>query len=79
MMLGNNKQLGNITEIGDLKVGKDEIKRVKKMKYLGLTIDESLSWNQQHKIVKGKFRGLDSIRQLRKCSLDQSFFKCTGH
>ena len=66
MFLGNGKQLGKISEIGDLKVGEDEIKRVKKTKYLGITIDETLSWNQQYKIVKGKLTGgLDFIRKLR--------------
>ena len=66
MFLGNSKQLGKISKIGDLKVGEDEIKRVRKTKYLGLTIDETLSWNQQYKIVKGKLKGgLDSIRKLR--------------
>ena len=30
------------SEIGDLKVGEDEIKGVRKTKYLGLTIDEDL-------------------------------------
>ena len=43
------------------------IKRVNKTKYLGLTIEESLSWNQQYKIVKGKMKGgLNSIRKLRE-------------
>ena len=67
MLLGSNKQLGKISEIGDLKVGEEEIKRVRKTKYLGLTIDETMSWNQQYKIVKGKVKGgLDSIRKLRQ-------------
>ena len=67
MLLGSNKQLGKISEIGDLKVGEEEIKRVRKTKYLGLTIDETMSWNQQYKIVKGKVKGgLDSIRTLRQ-------------
>ena len=43
MLLGSNKQLGKISEVGDLKVGEDEIKRVRKTKYLGLTIAETLS------------------------------------
>ena len=65
IFLGNSKQLGKISEIGDLMVGEDEIKRVRKTKHLGLTIDETLSWNQQYKIVKGKLKGgLDSIRKL---------------
>ena len=67
MLLSSNKQLGKISEIGDLKVGEDEIKRVRKTKYLALTIDETLSWNQQYKIVKRKVKGaLDSIRKLRQ-------------
>ena len=76
MVVGNNKQLGNISEIGDLKFGKNEIKRVKKTKYLGLTIDESLSWNQQYKIAKGKLKGgLDSIRKLRKVFPQSKLFQ----
>ena len=54
MFLGNSKQLGKISEIGDLKVGEDEIKRVRKTKYLGLTIDETLSWNQQYNVKPEK-------------------------
>ena len=46
MFLGNSKQLGKFSEKVDFKVGEDEIKRVKKIKYLGLTIDESLSWHE---------------------------------
>ena len=76
MFLGNSKQLGKISEIGDLKVGEDEIKRVRKTKYLGLTIDETLSWNQQYKIVKGKLKGgLDSIRKLRQLLPQSQLFQ----
>ena len=80
MFLGNSKQLRKISEIGDLKVGEDEIKRVRKTKYLGLTIDETLSWNQQYKIVKGKLKGgFDSIRKLRQLLPQSQLFKYTGH
>ena len=76
MLLGNNKQLGKISEIGDLKVGEDDIKRVRKTKYLGLTIDETLSWNQQYKIVKRKVKGgLDSIRTLRQMLPQSKLFQ----
>ena len=37
-LIALTRQLGKISEIGDLKVGEDEIKRVRKTKYLGLTI-----------------------------------------
>ena len=67
MFIGNDKQLSKISDIGNLEIDKDEIKRVRKTKYLGLTIDESLSWSQQFKIVKGKKKGaLNSIRKLRE-------------
>ena len=67
MFLGNDKQLSKIAEIGNIKIDKDEIKRVNKTKHLGLTIEESLSWNQQYKIVKVKLKGgLNSIRKLRE-------------
>ena len=80
MLLGSNKQLGNISEIGDLKVGEEQIKRVRKTKYLGLTIDETMSWNQQYKIVKGKVKGgLIPLGSLDKCSPNQSFFRYTRH
>ena len=76
MFLGNSKQLGKISEIGDLKDGEDEIKRIRKTKYLGLTIDETLSWNQQYKIVKGKLKGgLDSIRKLRQLLPQSQLFQ----
>ena len=66
LFIGNDKQLSKISDIGNLEMGNDEIKRVRKTKYLGLTIDESLSWSQQYKIVKGKLKGgLNSIRKLR--------------
>ena len=66
MFLGNDKQLSKTSDIGNIKNDKDEIKKVKQTKYLGLTLEESLSWNQQCKIEKGKLKGgLNSIRKLR--------------
>ena len=66
MFFGNDKKLSKISEIGNIRIDKDEIKGVDKTKYLGLTIDERLSWNQQCEIVKGKLKGgLNSIRKLR--------------
>ena len=49
MLISNDKQLSNISEIGNLEIDKDKIKRVSKRKDLGLTIDKSLSWSQQCK------------------------------
>ena len=63
MLISNDKQLSKISDIGN----KVEVKMARKTQYLGLTIDESLSWSQQYKIVKGKLKGgLNSIRKLRE-------------
>ena len=67
MFLGNDKQLSKISKIGNIRIDKDKIKRVNETKYLGLTIKDSLSWNQQYKTIKGKLKGeLNSIRKLRE-------------
>ena len=50
MFTGNDKHLSKIPEIGNIEINIDEIKRVNMTKYLGLTIDGSLSWNQQYNI-----------------------------
>ena len=66
MFLGNDKQLSKISEIGNIKIDKDEIKRVNQTKYFDLNIEESLSWNLQYQIVKGKLKGgLNSVRKLK--------------
>ena len=53
MFLGDDKQLSKTSEIGNITIDKDKIKMVNQRKYLGLTIEESLSWDQQYKIEKG--------------------------
>ena len=61
--------------MGDIEIDKDEIKRINMTKYLGLTKDESLSWSQQYKVVKGKLKsGLTSIRKLREIILQSKLF-----
>ena len=45
------------------------IKQVHKTKYLGLTVDDSLNWNEQYKSVKGKVvGGLAAFRKVKKIS-----------
>ena len=62
----HRKQLGKISEASNLNVSEDEIMIVRKTKYLWLTFDANLSWNQQYEIVKGKLNGgPDLIRKLR--------------
>ena len=75
MFIGNDKQLSKISEIGNIKLDKDEINRVNKTKYLGRTIGESLPWNQQYKAVKGKLTGgLNCMGKLREILPQSEFF-----
>ena len=68
MFIGNEKQLSKISDIGNLEIDKDVIKRVSKKKYLGLTSFENLlPRSQQYKISKGRVKGgLNSIRKRRE-------------
>ena len=43
MCLGNDKQLSKTSDIGNIKIDKDEIKMVNQTKYLGLTIEKRVS------------------------------------
>ena len=49
-----------------LKVDEKQIRRVQTVKYLGIKVDENLSWNEQRKSLKCKVKcGLSSIRKLK--------------
>ena len=49
------------------KVVGTDIKRVTTTKSLGVAVDESLSWQELYKIVKGKIHGgLSSLKKLKK-------------
>ena len=49
-----------------LDIGGEELKRVHEVKYLGVPVDESLSWTIQYKELKSKLKsGLSSILKLK--------------
>ena len=59
------------------------IKRVKKVKYLGATVDENVTWNEQYKNLKGKIKNaLSSLRKLKnillQSKLDQVYKAVLG-
>ena len=67
MFLGNNRQLSKMSEICGIEIHKDDSKRVGRTKFLDLKVDDSFSWNQQYKIIKGRLKGgLNSFRNLRE-------------
>ena len=55
-----------------MEVSQEKIGRVSKTKYLGLNIDENLSWNDQYKQVKAKVKSCLSAPQRLKDILPQS-------
>ena len=65
LIVGYKRQLNGIQQLVQLKIDEDSIKRVQKVKYLGLAVDENLTWNEQYKSLKDKIKcGLSSIRKL---------------
>ena len=66
LIVGHRRQCNSIQQPVQLKIGDDLIRRVQKVKYLGLEVDEYLTWNEQYKVFKYKIKcGLSSsIRKL---------------
>ena len=59
-----------------LRLSNSEIKRVENTKYLGITIDENLTWDEQFKRVRSKINtGLMSLKWL-KSNLPHSQLYC---
>ena len=67
MVIGHRRQLNKInTDLSDLVLNNEVIKRVDRTKYLGINIDESLNWKEQYKTIKNKLKGgLSSRRKLK--------------
>ena len=66
MAIGHSRQHNVLNELREIEVNHKKINRVTKTKYLGLNIDENLSWKDQYKTVKTKVKsGLSAIRRLK--------------
>ena len=62
MIIGHKRQLNRIKYPIYLDIGGEEIKRVHDVKYLGVSVGESLSWTVKYKKLKSKIKkGLSSI------------------
>ena len=49
----------------EVNLNRDTIKRVNKVKYLGIIVDENITWNGQYKKLKGKIKtAISSLRKL---------------
>ena len=67
MVIGHRRKLNRVgNELSNLVLNDAGIKRVEKMKYLRINIDESLNWEKQYKTVKNKLEGgISSLRNLK--------------
>ena len=72
MVVGHKRQTNRINGPLELNINGGPIKRVKKVKYLGVTVDENLSWNEQYKSLQGKIKNALSSLQKLKNILPQS-------
>ena len=63
MVVGHKRQTNRINGPLEVNINGGPMKRVKKVKYLGVTVDENLSWKEQCKSLKGKIKAaLSSLR-----------------
>ena len=72
MVMGHKRQTNSIHGPLEVKINGRQIKRVKKVKYQGVTVDENLTCNEQYKNLKGKIKNALSSLQKLKNILPQS-------
>ena len=65
MVIGHRRRVNEIKELPSFKLNDSEIKRVGKVKSLGVIVDEGLTWSDQFKSLTGKLAtGLSSLKKL---------------
>ena len=67
MVVDHRRKVNRVgNELSNLVLNNEVIKRVGKIKYLGINIDESLHWEEQYRTVKNKLKGgISSLRKLK--------------
>ena len=83
IVVGHQRKVNEIKELPSLKINDKEIKRVRKVKSLGVIVDEGLTWNDQFKSLTRKLvAGLLSLKKLKDvfpqsklCDVDRALFE----
>ena len=66
MVIGHQRRINEINNLPPLKLNDNEIKRVEKVKSLGVIVEEGLKWKNQFKSLTGKLAGgVSSLKKLR--------------
>ena len=79
MVVGYRRKFNRVgNELSNLFLNNEVINRVEKIKYLVMNIDESLTWEEQYKIVKNKLKGgISSLRKLKDILPQEKLENCT--
>ena len=56
MVVGHKRQPNHIPRPLEVNVNGEPIKRAELVKYLGIMVDENLTWNEQYKSLKSKIQ-----------------------
>ena len=68
MLIGTNWNLSKIGDLLALRISNDLIKRVHKAKYLGLVIDDKLSWKEHVGYISTKIRrNIGIMKRIKDC------------
>ena len=78
MVVDHKRQTNHIPGPLEVNVNGEPIKRAQQIKYLGIMVDENLTWNEQYKSLKGKIKNaLSSLWKLKnilpQSKLDQVY------
>ena len=78
MVVGHKRQTNHIPGPLEVNVNGEPIKRAQKVKYVGVMVDENLTWNEEYKNIKGEIKNaLTSLWKLKdilpQSKLDQVF------
>ena len=66
MVINHPRRQNTLPKLPPFFLNNTRIKQVHKTKYLGLTVDDSLNWNEQCKSAKGRvLGGLAAVRKLK--------------
>ena len=72
MVVGYKRQINHILDPLEVNINGKPIKRAQKVKYLGITVDENLAWNEKYKNLTSKIKNSLSSLQTLKNILPQS-------
>ncbi len=65
MVIGHSRQQNNLKDLEKIEVNLEKIGRVTETKYLGLNIDNNLTWKDQYKVKTKVKNSLSAIRKLK--------------